>query len=68
MSWASLTAYIISQHHDIWAFTFWKNKTQDRHLWIRNNLSTCVSQMIDTIRKITGESMEKEGMPVNHAN
>jgi len=45
---ASLTAYIISQHHDIWAFTFWKNRTNGRHLWIRNNLSTGVSQLIDT--------------------
>ncbi len=45
---ASLAAYIISQHHDIWAFTFWKKKTQGRHLWLRNNLSTLVSQMVDT--------------------
>ncbi|MDW7649748.1 MAG: queuosine precursor transporter [Bacillota bacterium] len=45
---ASLTAYLISQHHDIWAFTFWKEKTGDRHLWLRNNLSTGVSQLLDT--------------------
>jgi uncharacterized integral membrane protein (TIGR00697 family) len=45
---ASLTAYLISQHHDIWAFTYWKNKTGGRHLWLRNNLSTGVSQLLDT--------------------
>jgi len=45
---ASLTAYLISQHHDIWAFLFWKDKTRGRHLWLRNNLSTAVSQLIDT--------------------
>ena len=50
---ASLIAYLISQHHDIWAFTFWKEKTKGRHLWIRNNLSTGVSQMLDTTIFIT---------------
>lgn len=46
---ASLTAYLVSQHHDIWAFTFWKNRTGGRHLWLRNNLSTGVSQLLDTL-------------------
>ena len=45
---ASLSAYVISQHHDVWAFHFWKKITKERHLWIRNNLSTMVSQLIDT--------------------
>ena len=46
---ASLTAYLISQHHDVWAFHFWKNKTAGRFLWLRNNASTWVSQAIDTL-------------------
>ena len=45
---ASLTAYLISQFHDVWAFMFWKAKTRGRHLWIRNNASTMVSQLIDS--------------------
>lgn len=45
---ASLAAYIISQHHDIWAFHFWKKTTRGKWLWLRNNLSTMVSQLIDT--------------------
>ncbi|MGB9939825.1 queuosine precursor transporter [Methanosarcina sp.] len=45
---ASMTAFLISQHHDIWAFNFWKQKTNGRHLWLRNNLSTIVSQLIDS--------------------
>lgn len=45
---ASLTAYLVSQHHDIWAFHFWKRKTKGKYLWIRNNASTMVSQLIDT--------------------
>ncbi len=45
---ASLTAYIISQHHDVWAFHFWRAKTGGKYLWLRNNASTLVSQAIDT--------------------
>lgn len=50
---ASLTAYIISQTHDVWAFHFWKKRTQGRWLWLRNNASTMVSQLIDTVIFIT---------------
>ena len=32
---ASMTAFLISQHYDIWAFNFWKQKTNGRHLWLR---------------------------------
>lgn len=45
---ASLVAFLIAQYHDIWAFNFWKRKTKGRFLWLRNNLSTVVSQFIDT--------------------
>jgi queuosine precursor transporter len=47
---ASLVAYLISQRHDIWAYHFWKGKYAGiKHIWIRNNLSTMVSQLIDTL-------------------
>lgn len=46
---ASIIAFILSQLHDIWAFEFWKDKTHGRFLWLRNNLSTIVSQFIDTV-------------------
>lgn len=46
---ASLAAYLISQRHDVWAFHFWKKRfPTDRHLWLRNNLSTMVSQLLDS--------------------
>ncbi len=45
---ASVTAFGISQLHDIWSFEFWKKKTNGKFLWLRNNLSTFVSQGIDT--------------------
>jgi hypothetical protein len=44
----SLLAYIISQAHDVWMYHLLKNWTRGRHLWIRNNVSTMLSQAIDT--------------------
>jgi hypothetical protein len=46
---ASLTAYLLSQFHDVWAFNFWKRVTAGKHLWLRNNASTMVSQLIDNL-------------------
>ncbi|MFT6269875.1 MAG: putative integral membrane protein (TIGR00697 family) [Alphaproteobacteria bacterium] len=45
----SLLAYFISQRFDVWVFHYIKEKTQGRHLWLRNNLSTMLSQAIDTL-------------------
>jgi len=46
---ASVTAFFLAQMHDIWAFAYWKKKTGGKFLWLRNNLSTLVSQAIDTL-------------------
>jgi hypothetical protein len=49
IAFASLVAYFLSQVHDIWAYSFWKSKLPEmKHLWIRNNASTIVSQFIDS--------------------
>lgn len=45
----SLFAYLISQTFDVWFFHFIKKRTHGRHLWLRNNLSTMSSQIIDTL-------------------
>jgi uncharacterized integral membrane protein (TIGR00697 family) len=45
----SLFAYLISQTFDVWFFHFIKTRTHGRHLWLRNNLSTMTSQIIDTL-------------------
>ncbi|WP_372753886.1 queuosine precursor transporter [Labilibaculum sp.] len=46
---ASLAAYLLSQRHDVWAYHFWrKHFPKDEQIWIRNNLSTFVSQFIDS--------------------
>jgi uncharacterized integral membrane protein (TIGR00697 family) len=50
---ASMIAYLVSQHHDVWAYGFWRKKTGGRHMWLRNNVSTISSQGIDTLIFIT---------------
>ncbi|WP_226579199.1 queuosine precursor transporter [Halobacillus litoralis] len=45
----SLAAYIISQYFDVFLYTKLKSKfPNDRYLWLRNNGSTMVSQLLDT--------------------
>jgi len=45
---ASMVAYLIAQFIDIRIFHFWKRLTKGKHLWLRNNGSTIVSQFVDT--------------------
>lgn len=45
---ASMTAYLTAQFIDIRIFHFWKRLTKGKHLWLRNNGSTIVSQFVDT--------------------
>ena len=49
IAFASLVAYLISQSHDVWFFAKLKKKYKKRHLWLRNNLSTITSQLLDNI-------------------
>lgn len=46
---ASIVAFTLSQMHDVWAFELWRRATGGRMLWLRNNASTMVSQLIDTV-------------------
>ncbi len=46
---ASLTAYLVSQFNDIWVFSRLRAATGGRYLWLRNNLSTWISALIDSI-------------------
>lgn len=45
---ASMIAYLFAQWCDVQLFHFWKWLTGGRHLWLRNNGSTLVSQLVDT--------------------
>ena len=44
---ASMIAYLISQYFDIWFFSYLKNVSSNKLLWLRNNVSTAVSSLID---------------------
>ena len=50
---ASMIAYLIAQSVDVRLFHFWKSLTKGKHLWLRNNLSTVVSQLVDTTAIMT---------------
>jgi uncharacterized integral membrane protein (TIGR00697 family) len=45
---ASMIAYLIAQTVDVRLFHFWKDLTKGKHLWLRNNASTTVSQLVDS--------------------
>jgi uncharacterized integral membrane protein (TIGR00697 family) len=45
---SSMLAYLFAQFVDIQIYHFWKNITKGKHLWLRNNFSTFLSQFIDT--------------------
>jgi uncharacterized integral membrane protein (TIGR00697 family) len=45
---ASMAAYLTAQFIDVRLFHFWKQLTNGKALWLRNNGSTLVSQLVDT--------------------
>lgn len=45
---ASMLAYFVSQRFDVFLYNKIKRKTEGKHLWLRNNVSTLSSQAIDT--------------------
>ena len=46
---ASMMAYLLAQFIDIHIYHFWKRLTKGKHLWLRNNFSTFLSQFVDTL-------------------
>ena len=50
---ASMFAYLVAQSVDVRLFHFWKSLTKGKYLWVRNNLSTVVSQLVDTTAIMT---------------
>lgn len=45
---ASMLAYVMAQFADVHIFHFFKGLTKGKKLWLRNNASTILSQLIDT--------------------
>ncbi len=46
---ASMMAYLVAQLFDVRLYHFWWKVTRGKHMWLRNNGSTFISQLVDTI-------------------
>ena len=62
---ASMIAYMAAQFCDVRLFHFWKKLTGGKHLWIRNNASTMISQMVDTTAVILITHFYANALPIN---
>lgn len=50
---ASLVAYVASQFTDVYLFAWIRARTGGRHLWLRNNVATMLSQLLDSAIFVT---------------
>ena len=62
---ASMIAYLFAQWCDVQLFHFWKWLTNGRHLWLRNNGSTLVSQLVDTVSVILITHFWAKALPID---
>ena len=62
---ASMIAYLVAQFVDVHVFHFLKKKTSGKKLWIRNNVSTLTSQMVDTVAVILITHYYANALPIN---
>lgn len=62
---ASMIAYLTAQFCDIHVFHRIKKATNNRHLWLRNNGSTLISQFIDSTAVILITHYYAQALPIN---
>jgi queuosine precursor transporter len=62
---ASMVAYLVAQLVDVQVFHFWKRLTRGKHLWLRNNGSTLVSQLVDTVAVILITHYYAHALPID---
>tara|TARA_R110002096_G_scaffold173781_9_gene348937 strand:- start:128984 stop:129802 length:819 start_codon:yes stop_codon:yes gene_type:complete len=62
---ASMVAYLVAQLVDVQVFHFWKRLTKGKHLWLRNNGSTLVSQLVDTTAVILITHFYAKALPID---
>ena len=60
---ASMIAYLCAQFIDVQIFHLLKKKTKGKKLWLRNNVSTIVSQLIDSFAVILITYYFVDGLP-----
>ena len=64
---ASMIAYLTAQYCDIRLFHFWKWLTRGRYLWVRNNGSTLVSQLVDTVSVVLVTYFLANALPIDES-
>jgi len=64
---ASMIAYLAAQFVDVYLFHFWKRLTRGKHLWLRNNGSTLISQLVDTVAVILVTHYYAHALPVDES-
>jgi len=64
---ASMLAYLTAQFVDVHVFHMWKRLTKGKHLWLRNNGSTLVSQLVDTVAVILITHFYARALPIDSA-
>ncbi|MEC9374146.1 MAG: queuosine precursor transporter, partial [Planctomycetota bacterium] len=64
---ASMIAYLVAQFVDVQVFHFWKWLTNGKHLWLRNNGSTLISQLVDTVAVILITHFYAKALPIDDA-
>ncbi len=62
---ASMIAYLVAQFIDVQVFHFWKWLTKGKHLWLRNNGSTIVSQLVDSTAVILITHFYAKALPID---
>ena len=62
---ASMVAYMTAQFTDVRLFHFWKQLTGGRALWLRNNGSTLISQLVDTTAVVLISHLAGDVLPID---
>lgn len=62
---ASMIAYLTAQFVDVKLFHFLKDLTKGRYLWLRNNGSTLLSQLVDTTAVVIITHFLSQALPID---
>lgn len=63
-TFASMLAYLAAQFVDVYIFHFLKRLTKGKKLWLRNNISTMTSQLVDSIAVILITYFYANALPI----
>ncbi len=66
-TFASMIAYLAAQFVDVQLFHYLKKVTKGKKLWIRNNVSTLTSQLVDTVAVILITHYYANALPIDES-